>query len=172
MKSKKDPRILVDCYEKGEKHIWGNDANEQFNKTIIAVNDMYGWLYNQGILKKASFCWKDYSDMTYFALDVDDLKPYLKEMISSGVNNTSLAIRYIFHEPFTPCLYSGAIELGWTMMTYRDFDGTVSRSWECGIIQSLSSPAVLDVEKIRKEKGVKEAVKYAFEISEFEPSDL
>ena len=169
---KENERIICDNYQKGKKHIFGQDSNTPFNQKIIAVNNMYGWLYNAGILKEISFEFQDYSDITYFALCVADLEKYRDAMRNSGVDGAELAIQHIFDEKYSPCHYSGAIELGWTMMTYRDFDGTVSRDWECELSRHLDSCAVLDVEKIKEEKGVKEAVKAMFELSGFEPSDL
>lgn len=165
-------RIIVDSYIKGEKQLWTAAPAEEFNRKIVAVNDMYGWLYAQGILKKVSFEFKDYSDVSFFAVDVKELSPYRAAMEQSGVKNARLAVEHIFDVEYTPCLYSGAIELSWTMFSYRDFDGTVGRSWECELCRHLDAVGVTDVAEIKDEKGIKEAVKYAFEISGFEPSDL
>ncbi len=162
-------RILLDYYAKETKHIWGDDPNTPFNQQIVAVNNMYGWLYEQGILRGASFKFKDYSDMSYFALDVKDLEPYREQMVKSGVEGAELAVQHIFDEKYTPCLYSGAFQLGWTMMTYRDFDGTVSRSWECGVVQGLASHTVLDVEEIKNTQGIQAAVAQAFDWYDLEP---
>ena len=170
--TKQRERIICDSYEKGSKHIFGNDSGTPFNQKIVAVNNMYGWLYGKGILKEVSFELRDYSDITYFALDVADLEKYREAMKNSGVDGADLAIHHIFDEKYSPCHYSGAIELGWTMMSYRDFGGTVSRDWECELSRHLDSCTVLDVRKIKEEKGVKEAVKAMFEFSGFEPSDL
>ncbi len=169
---KQNKRIICDCYEKQEKPIFGDNPNEPFNQRIIAVNNMYGWLYSEGLLKKISFEFKDYSDCTYFAFDVADLTPYKKAMKKSGINGAKLAVQHIFHEEYSPCHYSGAIELSWTMLSYRDFCGTVNKDWECELSRDLNSCAVLDIKKIKEEKGVKEAVKAMFEMSCFEPSDL
>lgn len=169
------PRIISDTYEKGEKHIWDldkdNPVNQEFNRKIIAVNDMYGWLYKKGILRDVSFEFKDYSDISFFALDVKDLAPYRSEMEQSGVQNASLAVQHIFDEEYTPCLFSGAIQLGWTMRTYRDIDGCVGRSWEIDLIQHLNNSAVHDILAINNEKflGVRAAVSKTFELSGFEP---
>ena len=169
---KQNERIICDCYEKGTKHIFGKDINLPFNQKIVAVNNMYGWLYNEGILKKTSFEFKDYSDCAYFAFDVADLVVYRKAMEKSGVDGAMLAVQHIFDEKYSPCEYCGAITLAWMMQTYRDFDGTVSRGLECDLCNHLNSCAVLEVYEIKEEKGVKAAVKKAFEFSEFEPSDL
>lgn len=169
-------RIICDSFDKERAPVWKfNEQSEktiEFNRKIKAVNDMYAWLYEKGVLEKISFEFKDYSDSTYFAFDVKDLEPYRKDMENAGFQDTTLAVRHIFDEKYSPCLYSGAIELTWPMITYRDFDGTVSRSWECGLCKHMSSIGVLDVEAVREKQGVKAAVKLAFELSEFEPSDL
>lgn len=166
-------RIISDTYEKGEKYIWKRDkdnpVNQEFNRKIVAVNDMYGWLYEKGILRDVSFEFKDYSDMSYFALDVKDLEPYRAQMEQSGVQDASLAIKHIFDEEYTPCLFSGAIQLGWTMRTYRDVDGCVGRSWETGLVQHLNSSVVHDIFDVQREKGVRAAVSKVFDLSGFEP---
>lgn len=166
-------RIITDTYKKGKKHTWDlnkdNPTNQAFNQKIVAVNDVYGWLYHTGILRNVSFEFKDYSDMVFFALDVNDLKPYREQIENSGIKDISLAVHHIFDAEYTPCIYSGAIQLGWTMQTYRDTDGTVNKSWETGLIQDLNNSAVHDILDIRKEKGVKAAVSQAFELSGFEP---
>ena len=166
-------RIITDSYFKKDKPIWDLDIdsprNQEFNRKILAVNDMYGWLYEKGILRDVSFEFKDYSDMSYFALDVKDLGPYRSEMEKSGLKDASLAVHHIFDEEYTPCQYSGAIQLGWTMNTYRDIDESVGSSWETGLIQHLNSSAVHKILDIQREKGVKAAVSKTFELSGFEP---
>ena len=169
-------RVICDCYVKGEKHIWSNpDHNpdtEAFNRKIVAVNDMYGWLYAQGVLEKVSFVFKDYLNDCYFAFDAKDLESYREDMEQSGVPEAALAVEHIFDALYQPCRYSGAIDLSWTMMSYRDFDGTVSRSWECDLAKHLNSHAVLDVQDMKDNAGVREAVKLMFELSGFYPSDI
>lgn len=166
-------RIISDTYIKGEKRIWDldmdNPKNQEFNRKIIAVNEMYGWLYEKGILRQASFEFKDYSDVSFFALDVKDLEPYRSVMEQCGLKDAALAVHHIFDKEYTPCLYSGAIQLGWTMSTYRDVDGCIGRSWETDLIQHLNVGPIYDVLALQKEKGVKAAVSKAFELSEFEP---
>lgn len=169
-------RIICDTYVKGEKHVWSSDkdnpSNQEFNRKILAVNEMYGWLYEKGILRDISFEFKDYSDVTFFALDVKDLEPYRVDMAASGLKDVDVALQHIFDEYYTPCEYSGAIELGWTMRGYRDVDGTVSRSWECGLVKGLNTGSAYDVLSALEEHGVKAAVKAAFEFAGFEPSDI
>jgi GNAT superfamily N-acetyltransferase len=165
-------RIICDSYQKGDKHLFDDDPNTEFNQKIMAVNNMYGWLYEKGILRKVSFEFKDYSDITFFAFDAKELLPYRKAMEASGIDGAKLATEHIFDAEYSLCKYSGAIELSWTMFTYRDFGGTISRSWETDLCRHLNSPAVLDIRKAREQQGIKEAVKLSFELSGFEKSDL
>lgn len=165
-------RIICDSYIKGQKEIWGEDRNAEFNRKILAVNEMYGWLYEKGILEKVSFEFKDYSFGTCFALDVKDLLPYREQMEKSGLDGSELAVQHIFDVEYTPCMYSGAIELGWTMASYREVDGCVGRSWECGLVQAMNVEQIYQVLAVQEEKGVKEAVKRVFEIYPWKETDL
>lgn len=167
-------RIIYDNYQKNGKHLFEFDdnPNDEFNLRITAANNMYGWLYENGILEKISFEFKDYSDITYFAFDAKDLLPYRKDMEASGVEDADLATNHIFDVEYSPCHYSGAIQIGWTMLSYRDFEGTVSRDWECGLSRHLSSEAVLYAQDIKEKQGVKAAVKAMFELSGFEKTDM
>ena len=155
-------RIICDTYIKGEKRIWGKNVQDEFNQRILAVNNMYGWLYEKGILEKASFEFKDYKEAAYFALDAKELLPYRQEMEKSGVIGAALAARHIFDVSYTPCTYSGAIELGWTMSGYRSVDGSVGRSWECGLIQQLNTEGIYEVSDVRDAEGVRAAVNKLF----------
>lgn len=165
-------RIICDRYQKIEKPLFGDDLNAEFNQKIVAVNTMYGWLYEQGLLEKVSFEFKDYSSATYFAFDAQDLLPYREAMESSGIDGAKLAASHIFDVEYSPCIYSGSIELSWTMFSYRSFDGTVSRSWENELCRHLNSSAVLDVAAAREAKGVKAAVQLSFELSGFKKTDM
>lgn len=166
-------RIISDIYEKGEKNLWDLNPdslnNQEFNRKIVAVNEMYGWLYEKGILRQVSFEFKDYTDMSYFALDVKDLEPYREQMERCGIKDASLAVQHIFDKEYTPCIFSGAIQLGWTMLTYRDSGGNVGKSWETGIVKHLSGTETHKVSTLRNKKGVKAAVSMAFELYDFEP---
>lgn len=153
------PRIISDVYIKENKNIWGKDPTEEFNQRILAVNNMYGWLYEKGILEKVSFEFKDYEDAAYFAVNAKDLVPYRKEMEAAEIESAALAVKHIFDVPYSPCHYSGAIELGWTMSSYRDVDGSVGRSWECGLVKSLDTDGIYEIAKVRDEQGVKAAVR-------------
>ena len=164
-------RILSDTFVKIEKKIYGDDPSTPFNQRILAVNEMYGWLYDRGILKNVSFVFKDFSDCTYFALDVKDLIPYRKNMEESGCKQADLAVQFIFDKEYTPCLFSGAFELGWMMNTYREFyKGSISRSWECDMVKHLPSSIAHDISKLRKEMGIKESVKAVYSHFNWEPS--
>ena len=156
-------RIISDTYIKQNKVIWGEDPNTDFNRKILAVNNMYGWLYENGVLEKVSFVYKDFYKATDFALDVKDLLPYRNQMEKSQIKGAALAVRHIFDEPYTPCMYSGAIELGWTMSTYRSVDGMVGRSWECGLIQHLDTEGIYKIADIKDEQGVKAAVRALYD---------
>lgn len=163
-------RIIVDTYSKQEKQTWGNDLNDAFNRKILAVNDMYGWLYDQGILEKVAFQFKDYEDATHFALDAKDLAPYREQMKISGLPEARLAVHHIFDENYSPCVYSGAIELGWTMMCYRGVDGCVGRSWECDLIKSLNTDGIYEVAKVKDDQGVRAAVTTLFGQFDWKPT--
>lgn len=156
-------RIISDVYVKKDKQIWGKDPTEPFNRKILAVNNMYGWLYDQGILEKASFVFKDFKDTTNFALNVKDLLPYRKDMENCPAVDAALAVQHIFDESYSPCVYSGAIELSWTMSSYRNVDGCVGRSWECGLIKSLDTEGVYKISEIRDAQGVQAAVKALYD---------
>lgn len=155
-------RIICDVYQKEDKQLWGDNPNDIFNQKIMAVNNMYGWLQDAGILEKVSFEFHEQPKCICFAFDAKDLEPYRDEMEDSGVRGSALAIQHIFDEAYTPCRYSGAIQLGWSMFSYRDVDGCVGRSWECDLIKGLNTKAIYDVRDVQTEKGVKEAVKKLF----------
>lgn len=163
-------RIICDIYIKKDKKIWGDDIQDEFNQRILAVNNMYGWLYEKGILEKASFEFKDYEEASYFALDAKDLLLYRSEMEKSGVTGAALATRHIFDEPYTPCSYSGAIELSWTMSSYRSVDGCVDRSWECGLVKNLDTTGIYDVAEVRDAQGVRAAVHALFSQFNWKPT--
>ena len=158
-------RIICDSYYKKEKHLWSiepeNPNNQQFNRRILAVNHLYEWLYNNGVLEKVSFWFRDYEDKVYFALDVEALLPYHKNMEHSKVTDAALAVHHIFDEKHRPCRYSGAIQLGWIMATYRDNGGCIGSSWECDLVKMLQTRTVQKVLDIQNKHGVKEAVLYA-----------
>lgn len=58
------------------------------------------------------------------------------------------------------------------MSTFRDFDGTVERSWESHLVQYLDSPTALDILSVREKEGVKRAMTAVYANVGFKPSDL
>lgn len=165
-------RIICDSYIKGEKQTWGTDKADEFNRRILAINNMYGWLYQKGILEKVSFQWKDYKAGTYFAFDAKDLAPYRAQMESCGLPDAALAVQHIFDQEYSPCHYSGAIQLSWSMSSYRSVDGCVGRSWECGLIQGLNVPAIYGIQGVLESQGPKAAITAAFATYDWRPSDI
>lgn len=163
-------RILCDSYSKSGKHIFGDDPNTEFNKQILRINEAYGWLYDKGILERVSFVFKDYKDTTYFALDTNALAPYRKQLEESGLPDASLSANLIFDRYIQPCTYSGAIQLGWTMFSYRDVDGVVGRSWECDLIKALNTDGIYKVAEVMDKDGVKAAVQNLFSLFDWEPT--
>ena len=129
-----------------------------------AVNTAYGYLYEKGILQTLAFEYIEYESKVMFAIDTEKLLPYRKELESSEIPELVTAAREIFDVEYTPCLYSGAVELAWTMETYREFDGTTERSWEIEPCRHMESDQVLDVLEIRENSGASEAVKYIFKL--------
>lgn len=73
-----------------------------------------------------------------------------------------LACWRIFDQTCWPCQYSGAIQLGCAMNTYRDNCGCVGRSWEIELVKVLNSAGVGEVLKIKQKRGVKAAVLHLF----------
>ena len=155
-------RIIMDSYVKQDKQIYGEDRDLAFNKRVLAINAMYGWLNEQGILEKIAFAYQDCPEDIHFVLDARDLEPYRKTMEESKVPEAALAVQHLLDEPYTPCVYSGAIQPGWLMNTYREMDGVVGRSWECGLVQFLNAGAVSEVSRVRAVAGVKAAVQKVF----------
>lgn len=160
-------RIVVDAvYLNGNRTLSTEKTGDKylgFDKRITAINNMYIWLYKQGILQKVAFEFHKSSDTCYcFAFDTSALKPYQKEMEENGVEDAVLAIQQIFEDVFTPCEYTGAIQLGWMMETYRDVDGCTGRAWELSPIQTLSNKDAFEVMKIKDEKGIKAGISYMF----------
>lgn len=153
-------RIICDSFW-NEKTSLG-EGFKDFDQRAAAVNNMYGWLAEKGILEKISFEYRKLSNCICFAFDVEDLKPYRHDMAASGIRDVAIAVHHIFDEPYSPCMYCGAIQPGWIMGTYRSMDGCVSRSWECDLITGLNNSAVQEILDIQNLRGVKEAVKSTF----------
>ena len=160
-------RIIVDAvYLNGNKTLSTKDTGDKylgFDRRITAVNNMYIWLYKQGILQKVSFEFRKSSDTCYcFAFDASDLKPYREQMEKSGVTDAQLAVHMIFEEVFTPCDYTMAICLGWMMGTYRNICGNVGRAFELPPIQTLCTEDAFDIMKVRENDGIKAGISYMF----------
>ena len=162
-------RIISDAYVKKNKHIFGDDPTEPYNQKILAINAMYGWLYEQGILEKVCFEFKDLPNVTQFAFCVKDLEPYRQEMSAADLPKADLAVTEIFDTYYSPCVYSGVIQLSWPMSTYRNVDGCVGRSWECDLIKGLNTKAIYDVLAVKEERGTVAAVKALYEKYIWEP---
>jgi len=163
-------RIICDTYIKKDKQIFGEDPTTPFNQQILAANAMYGWLYDNGILENASFIFKDYKDATHFALNVDALMPYRKQMEESGLSNAQYAVHLLFDQDCRPCTYSGAIQFGWSMSSYRSVDGMVGRSWECDLIKALDTTGIYEVAEEREVNGITAAVHKLFAQFDWNPT--
>lgn len=156
------PRIICDIFEKGEKSLWDDDPNSPINRKVLAIKNMYAWLYDAGILADISIVCKESPTAVCFALDTKDLQPYRQQMESSGVADALLAVEHIFDREYSPCVYSGVVQLAWPMSSYRNVDGCVGRSWECDLIKGLNTDAIYAVSKVREEQGIKAAVRKLF----------
>lgn len=155
-------RIIADSFIKSGPQTFGEDANSALNRKIQAVNNMYGWLYERGILSRVAFELKDTPKSVCFALDTKDLAPYRAVMEQSDSADAALAVHHIFNEDYTPCMYSGAIQLVWPMLSYRSVDGCVGKSWEIDLIKGLNTDAIYQVDKVKNEQGVKSAISKTF----------
>lgn len=165
-------RIIHDVYYKNGALQYGDDATSPFNTRVRAVNDMYGYLYNKGILKKEAFQSKDYPEALYFAVNTKMLEPFREEMLNSGIENADLAVKHIFDEKYDTCVYCGAITLGWLMVTYRDTCGCIGKSWECYGCKALNTSAVSKIGNVKYAKGVTEALKYEWSFFKWNDGEL
>lgn len=152
-------RILCDSWFKN-KMLYGNDPNAEINIRITAVNDMYGWLNQQNLLKSLSFVWREYDDGIAFGLDVKKLIPYREKMHNSGIKNAELAVQEIFDEEYSPCHFCGAIDLTWPMRIYRDGSG----SWETGLVKSIPTRVADEVWLVLQQDGPIAAVEELFRV--------
>lgn len=152
-------RIINDYYKKQDKLTFDKKfMSEEFYDTRKSVREMYGYLDDKGILKNVSFEYYNDSSETVFAFDAGELEAYRAEMLKSGTYKAELAVKCIFDEEYSQCNYCGAIELSWTMRTYRDNCGCIGRSWECGMCQAFNMKTLVKINEIKETKGVKEAV--------------
>ena len=148
-------RILVDTYEKGEFHF----RTEQMK----AINEMYDWLYKNGILKKVAFRWKDYPSTTTFALDIADLANYRREMEQAEIPNAAVITSWIFDEDYGRCRYSGSFQLTSPMVTYREVSGCVGRSFEIDLIEYSTNETCFHIRDIKDNHGVRVAIENLFD---------
>lgn len=168
----RNTRMIVDyCIkDRSQKTFIGSPA-DQINKEMTAANDMYIWLYKEGILKKIAFEWKDYPDQVYFAFDVADLIQYRILMQKAPIENAGLAIELIFDRDLKKCVCTGGIQLGWPMHTYRNNNGCISRTLETSLTQILDNDAAREVQKVLRDQGPKCAIQKAFALNEWDVSN-
>lgn len=148
-------RIISDFYIKIDTRKWDDP---KVARRVTAINKLFGWLYDQRILHDVAFVIKDYEDICYFAFDVNDIAKYRKDMENSGIEDADVATSYIFDVEYTPCLFSGAIELTDSMQTFRSSNEVVSKSWECLLIRHMNSESANEILRVKKEQGVKAAI--------------
>lgn len=165
-------KVINDFYSKQNHRQWGEDPATPFNTKIRAVNTMYGYLYNKGILKEKSFVSKDCASEFYFAIDAKELEPYRDEMLNSDVENAELAVSHIFDVEYSPCTYCGAITPGWTMKTYRSNCGCVGSSWECIGCRDFDNHSASKISEMRYAKGTIEAVKLEWSMFDWKDGAL
>lgn len=161
-KSERKERIICDCYLKGV-NVPSPDSNIIANREFAAVNKMYGWLYQEGILMKQAFAARDYQHVCHFGIDARDLAQYRAAMLASGIDDAALAVDILLDRDVTPCMYSGAITPGQPMATHRSTDTIVSKSWECSMMQLFSSEGANEILEISQRDCVKSAVATMFE---------
>ena len=169
----RNTRMIVDyCIkDRSQKTFIGSPA-DQINKEMTAANDMYIWLYKEGILKKIAFEWKDYPDQVYFAFDVADLIQYRILMQKAPIENAMLAIELIFDRDLKKCVCTGGIQLGWPMHTYRNNNGCISRTLETSLTQILDNDAAREVQKVLRDQGPKCAIQKAFALNEWDVNQI
>jgi hypothetical protein len=165
-----EERIICDCVSKNGPNLYGNDITTPLNKRMIMINNLYLWLYKEGILEKISFEYKDYDDATFFAFDAADLVPYVNNIVNSGIESAADALNLILFDKIQPCVFSGTRQPGCRMTTYRNNNGCVGRSHECELIQYLETGAASVVYGIKNEYNPRMATNILFRISMFDPT--
>lgn len=63
------PRILSDSLDHKKLDVSVGVDDSLGKQRAVAVNRMYRWLYDNGILEEQSFRFKDCGDKVYFAVD-------------------------------------------------------------------------------------------------------
>lgn len=157
-------RIIIDTFFKKKTPCWNetNPKNQKdasdFNRRIQAVNRMYGWLEEKGILKEIAFRYTQLLengeiDTIDFAVDVNKLLPYREAMEQSRIEDANIAVYAIFDADISPCRFCGGIELTWVMSTYRNNSGCVSRSHECYRCRDLRSEVCYEIGEYKRKAG-------------------
>ncbi len=157
------PRILSDSldHKKLDAAVEPDDSPEK--QRALAVNRMYRWLYDNGILEEQSFRFKDCGDKVYFALDIKQLEPYREQMLNCGNEGATMAVESIFNSQYVPCRFCGAFQLTWTMNYYRDNGGCVGSSHECAVCATLGNSEAFKVQETLNKDGSIAAVKYVYD---------
>lgn len=165
-------RILMDYYLKDNILTSIADNNSRAaDTTAQIINNVYAWLYQAGILKKISFRYVEYSDMVFFAFDVKDLVPFIKQLQDANIDNVDIAIRLLFYTDLKRCRYSGAHQLLETMETYRDNCGCLGKSYENFMIQDMNNLAVGEIYKVKQDLGIRAAAEKAFDMTSWGPKN-
>ena len=157
-------RVICDCFSKS-----GCDSD---NPHLQTVQKTYEFLYSKGILKDISFEFRDYSDCVYFAFDTADLDRRWFEIMRDQSSYLPEGMHFLMHHPIRPCSASGCISLIKPMITYRSNNGVTSPSRENFLVADLTNEFVNAIKQIRSKAGTIYAIKYLFEVSGFDPSDL
>ena len=160
---KQAPRIISDSLDHKKMGVCVGPEEILCKQRAFAVNRMYRWLYDKGILEEHSFRFKDCGDVVYFAVDVKRLEPYREQMMSSGVDGAEMAVESIFDAEYIPCRFCGAIQLTWTMNYYRDNGGCVGSSHECSVCTTLDNSKAKKAQDIMNKEGRIAAVKYVYD---------
>lgn len=156
--------ILVDYYVKAGPDLYP-EKYEGLNNRVVAMHKFYETLYLSGVLKQVAFEYRDYDDMVYFAFEVKAIHEFVQTHNDREMINT--AVQYMTECMARPCRYTGAIQPGMFTQTYRDNCGCIGKSNECIVAQWLDNDACGMIYNERKTKGVKDAVKMAFELANF-----
>ena len=154
--------VLMDFYAKNGPELYP-EQYASLNQRVIAMHKLYHMLYCSGILQNISFEYKEYDDMVYFAFEVKDLEEFFNDCEDEEF--VALIAQYL--ENCITCIFTGAIQPGIFMQTYRDNNGCIGKSHECIIAQWLDNEGCGIIYNTRKISGVKDAVKMAFKLANF-----
>ena len=154
--------VVLDFYVKDGPDLYPAQYSE-LNNRVQAMHNLYCALYTSGILRNVSFEYREYDDIVYFAFKATDIANFLQNC--SDTDMTSLAIKYITQCP--KCRYTGAIQPGMFMQTYRYNCGCIGKTYECIIAQWLDNEACGMMYHERITSNVENAVKLAFKLACF-----